>query len=117
MVTILFHPQELTEEQIQQEKQCLRNYFEDTVPKEGILVNSLSFQSSRAMSDSLQENDPIDCLIGTEYIHEELLGCRYVYTLIPQFNFVDQVSNNCFYLPDSEYHQEPFSNQIRQARR
>ncbi|KLL01774.1 MAG: hypothetical protein MRERC_1c006 [Mycoplasmataceae bacterium RC_NB112A] len=76
MIIIQIHPQDLSSQQLEQEKMSLTKYFQNLVKKENFALVSLLFQNHAGVSDGIS-NDPLDCKLSSPFIHEEVLNCRF----------------------------------------
>ncbi|CAB4398415.1 unnamed protein product [Rhizophagus irregularis] len=76
MIIIQIHPQGLSKEQIDQEKSALAEYFKMFAKEENFDLTSLLVQIYSGVSNGMSE-DPLDCIFGTPFIHEEMMNCRF----------------------------------------
>ncbi|KAK1166453.1 hypothetical protein AOXY_G13094 [Acipenser oxyrinchus oxyrinchus] len=75
MAIVYFHPQNLTQEEIQPHKETLVEFFTHG-PGAACQLTSLYFQES-SMTRCTNEQSPYQLLYGEPYIFEELLGLRF----------------------------------------
>ncbi|KAG9300704.1 hypothetical protein G9A89_023502 [Geosiphon pyriformis] len=88
-IIISFHPQQLSEEEINREKHGIRTYFKNIEYSAEIKVTSIYFYRSREISDSESVEGQLEHIMGDEYVHEELLGNRF------------RISPRAFFQPNS----------------
>ncbi|RHZ45268.1 hypothetical protein Glove_682g22 [Diversispora epigaea] len=77
MIIVQFHPQGLTEDQINKEKLSLAEYFESLAKEERINLKSLLVQVYDGVSDCISDKYPYEVIYGDSFIHEEMMGCRF----------------------------------------
>ncbi len=75
MVTVTFHPQLMTDEQIEEQKQKLSHYFSPNGPGAHAEVTSLFFQRCRVPTG---HSAPYEHLFGPPHIEEVVSGCRFL---------------------------------------
>lgn len=78
MVIIQFHPQGLTEDQINKEKLSLAEYFKSLAKEKQINLKSLLVQMYDGVSDCFSDKHPYEIIFGDSFVHEEMMGCRFV---------------------------------------
>jgi tRNA (uracil-5-)-methyltransferase len=76
MVTFQFHPQSLTPDVIEEEKERLRVFF-STGPGAELKVTSLYFYVQGRRLPGNQSSGKDELLLGAEHVHEQLLGLRF----------------------------------------
>ncbi|CAJ0747843.1 11876_t:CDS:10 [Entrophospora sp. SA101] len=74
---VQLHPQNLTEEQLGQEKIKLTNYFQAFSKNENFNLTCLLIQLFDGVSNGMSDKVPYELLYGTSYIHEEMMNCRF----------------------------------------
>ncbi|CAJ0836673.1 9774_t:CDS:10 [Entrophospora sp. SA101] len=77
MIIVQLHPQNLTEEQLGQEKIKLTNYFQAFSKNENFNLTCLLIQLFDGVSNGMSDKVPYELLYGTSYIHEEMMNCRF----------------------------------------
>ncbi|XP_076854082.1 tRNA (uracil-5-)-methyltransferase homolog A [Brachyhypopomus gauderio] len=76
LAMVFFHPQKLSEEELESLKDSLRLYFTDGAGKDSG-VTSLHFVRSGQRTSAGTEDLPCELVAGDQWIHEELLGLRF----------------------------------------
>ncbi|ORX71692.1 Trm2 tRNA methyltransferase 2-like protein A [Anaeromyces robustus] len=78
MIIVQVHPQDLSRERIEQEKKNLITFFTDLMTKiPDLNITSLLFQESDEVSNGATEKTEMEVLIGSKYVHENLLGINF----------------------------------------
>ncbi|CAG8458486.1 12717_t:CDS:10 [Dentiscutata heterogama] len=77
MIIIQIHPQELTEEKINQEKVALTEYFETFAREANFNLTSLLLQVYDGVNNGIADDKPFDCISGTHFIFEKMMDCRF----------------------------------------
>ncbi|KAI9494021.1 S-adenosyl-L-methionine-dependent methyltransferase [Zychaea mexicana] len=80
MILIQVKTADLTEEQVDNEKKKLIEYwnsFQDKPEGEQLTVTTLLFQAWNGDSNGITDRAPIEVLTGDGIVHEELLGCKF----------------------------------------
>ncbi|EAL60821.1 hypothetical protein DDB_G0293244 [Dictyostelium discoideum AX4] len=75
MATVQFNHKGLTAEELETEKNNLKNYFA-SLPEEQ-RITSLSIQLYDGISNSAPVDLAVETIDGPEFIHENLLGCQF----------------------------------------
>ncbi|KAM9987596.1 hypothetical protein ACTFIZ_000107 [Dictyostelium cf. discoideum] len=75
MATIQFNHKGLTAEELETEKNNLKNYFK-SLPEEQ-RITSLSVQAYDGISNAAPVDLAVETIDGPEFIHENLLGCQF----------------------------------------
>ncbi|KAN0032666.1 hypothetical protein ACTFIV_006574 [Dictyostelium citrinum] len=75
MVTVQFNHKGLTAEELETEKNNLKNYF-TSLPEEQ-RITSLSIQLYDGISNAAPVDLAVETILGPEFIHEKLLGCQF----------------------------------------
>uniref|UniRef100_A0A672P6A8 tRNA (uracil(54)-C(5))-methyltransferase n=1 Tax=Sinocyclocheilus grahami TaxID=75366 RepID=A0A672P6A8_SINGR len=76
MAIVFFNPQKLQEEEIEELKRNLRQYFTEGEGKESA-ITSLYFVRMGQRTSAGTEDLPCEHVTGEEWIHEELLGLKF----------------------------------------
>ncbi|CAG8836548.1 4583_t:CDS:2, partial [Racocetra persica] len=67
----------LTEEKINQEKAALAEYFETFAREAQFNLTSLLLQIYDGFNNGIPDDKPFDCIFGTHFIFEKMMGCRF----------------------------------------
>lgn len=76
-VVLQIHPQNLTRERIEQEKQQLTEFFRGKIERKEVEVTSLMSQEWDGAFNGFSDKEPLVSLIGDGYVHEDLCGLRF----------------------------------------
>lgn len=74
MILIQINASELTDVQVQQEKEKLTDYWKN---QNEINLTTLMLQVWNGASNGVTDKGTTEILIGDGYVYEELLGCRF----------------------------------------
>ncbi|KAI9313152.1 S-adenosyl-L-methionine-dependent methyltransferase [Dichotomocladium elegans] len=86
LVLVQMKTDDLTDEQVESEKQKLIEYWNSLKSQpEPVVVTTLLFQSWDGASNGITDRAPIEILTGDGFIHEKLLDCTF------------QISSNSFF--------------------
>ncbi|RUP50139.1 hypothetical protein BC936DRAFT_140227 [Jimgerdemannia flammicorona] len=79
MIIVQFHPQDLTEERITEEKARIKAFWEAmrTASEGAVDTTTLLVQMYNGIANGFQEHIPMELMFGPGYVHEDMLGCRF----------------------------------------
>ncbi|RUS16680.1 hypothetical protein BC938DRAFT_476500, partial [Jimgerdemannia flammicorona] len=77
MIIVQFHPQDLTEERITEEKARIKAFWEAmrTASEGAVDTTTLLVQMYNGIANGFQEHIPMELMFGPGYVHEDMLGC------------------------------------------
>ncbi|KAL1924971.1 uncharacterized protein VTP21DRAFT_4625 [Calcarisporiella thermophila] len=96
MVIVQFSSQGMSEQQISEEKEKLKKYFQSDAESDKVKVSTLLIQIWDGLSNGMTDKAPLETLFGPGYVHEELLGFKFQISPTAFFQ-VNTPATECLY--------------------